>query len=162
MRALTCRSLRRQAVDGPAGAVCDVVPIVAALARPSCGSIEQHCGWEGYWAGCHLRRQCSAMVAVVTRRCSSRTEAVEQEPCLDTSTQSTVGLAHTDEMRAGQCSVCFVAEWCLTGGIHRNASQRKQRRCSMGYGGPNCNSDISVETDVAGELMGKGSSRNRN
>ena len=32
----------------------------------------------------------------------------------------------------------------------------------MGYGDPNCNSDISVETDVAGESTGKGSSRNRN
>lgn len=61
--------MRRQAIDGPASVVADVVPVVAALARPSCGSIEQHGECEGYGAVCYSRYQCSAMMVVVTQGC---------------------------------------------------------------------------------------------
>ena len=127
---------QRMAVPSPPGSITNsgvpcalllVVPCVAKLSMgspvqlltlsPSLmpshglarGSNEQHCEWEGYWARCHPRGRCSAMMAVVTRGCWSHTEAVEQEPCLDPNTESTVGPAHMDEMRAGQCSVLFVS-----------------------------------------------------
>ena len=51
-----------------------------------------------------------------------------------------------------------IAEWCLNGGIR----QVHLKECNVGYGGPKCNSDITVEVNLAGKLMRKNSSRDRN
>ena len=51
-----------------------------------------------------------------------------------------------------------IAKWCLNVGI----PHAHLKECNVGSGGPKCNSDITVEVDLAGNLMSKNSSRDRN